>query len=668
MRGKNMKMNFKGLVNLHTLPKSVPLLPLYEAVINSIQSIEDAQIKDGRIDIRIERENQISLFEQWETDIENIIIMDNGIGFNNENYNSFDTYASEYKVQKGCKGVGRMMWLKAFCNVEIESIFTESDKKWYRRFFFDANNAVYNMTIEEADNSIPVNTIVRLNGLRGQYKSSCPKKLDTIAKNILNHCFTYYVLGKAPKIVVADENDAVDIDDLYKENIGDNIKIVDSNIKGITFKIIHSKNYMYSKDNHTMNLCANHWVVQPVPLSKILGNLNTKLEDEKGEFTYNGYVMSEIFDNHVNRERTKIELPEQSNLIEPVGYDEIVEKMTSLILEYLKIDIDESNKKKIEMIKEYIFTVNPKYRMLLKNRPELLEEIPWVTDEEKLEMELFKQEQKFKLELKREGKRLEQEFKKGILDYENYLEKRNIYAEKVSDMGKSNLTEYVMHRKAILDILAQNIKYKDQEQQKYTYEKNIHQLIFPMTTTSDDIDYLQHNLWIIDEKLAYHHYLASDMKIKSMSEVRSNSGKEPDIVIFDSPFAFTDEQEQPYRNITIIEFKRPGREHYTESENPVRQVKEYMDDIVEGKVKTKDGEFLSGAENIRFFCYILCDVDASIKKLAKLEDLKLTPDNMGYYKYIDSYKAYLEIIPYNKLVQDSQKRNKILFDKLFNQI
>ena len=211
------------------------------------------------------------------------------------------------------------------------------------------------------------------------------------------------------------------------------------------------------------------------------------------------------------------------------------------------------------------------------------------------------------------------------------------------------------------------IRYKDQEQQKYAYEKNIHQLIFPMTKTSDDIDYLQHNLWIIDEKLAYHHYLASDMKIKKMEEVENNSGKEPDLIIFDSPFAFTDEEEQPYRNITIIEFKRLGREHYNGAENPIRQIKEYMDDIVEGKVKTKDGEFLNGTENIRFFCYIICDVDLSIKKLAKLEDLKVTPDNMGFYKYIDSYKAYLEIIPYNKLIQDSKKRNGILFDKLFNQ-
>ena len=38
-----MKMNFKGLVDLHTLPKTTPLLPLYEAIINSIQSIEEAQ-------------------------------------------------------------------------------------------------------------------------------------------------------------------------------------------------------------------------------------------------------------------------------------------------------------------------------------------------------------------------------------------------------------------------------------------------------------------------------------------------------------------------------------------------------------------------------------------------------------------------------------------------
>ena len=81
-----MKMNFKGLVSLHTLPKTTPLLPLYEAVINSIQSIEDAHITNGKIEIVIEREKQMNFFEQWETDVENIVIIDNGIEFNDDNY------------------------------------------------------------------------------------------------------------------------------------------------------------------------------------------------------------------------------------------------------------------------------------------------------------------------------------------------------------------------------------------------------------------------------------------------------------------------------------------------------------------------------------------------------------------------------------------------------
>ena len=37
------------------------------------------------------------------------------------------------------------------------------------------------------------------------------------------------------------------------------------------------------------------------------------------------------------------------------------------------------------MIQAYVFGRNPKYRMLLKNKPEIFNEIPWVVDEEKLE-------------------------------------------------------------------------------------------------------------------------------------------------------------------------------------------------------------------------------------------------------------------------------------------
>ena len=138
-----MKINFRGLVDLHVLPSTEPLLPLYEAIVNSIQSIEESGNKNGRIDIEIQRESQMQLFgESWETDIENIIIRDNGIGFNQQNFESFDTYASDFKLGKGCKGVGRIMWLKAFSHVEINSSY-ESEGKFYFTFCEAENFIIY---------------------------------------------------------------------------------------------------------------------------------------------------------------------------------------------------------------------------------------------------------------------------------------------------------------------------------------------------------------------------------------------------------------------------------------------------------------------------------------------------------------------------------------------
>ena len=287
-------------------------------------------------------------------------------------------------------------------------------------------------------------------------------------------------------------------------------------------------------------------------------------------------------------------------------------------------------------------------------------------DDEKLELELFKQEQAYRLKLKEEGKTLQKAIKENK-NHKEIVQKTTEYAEKLSEVGESSLAEYIVHRKLVLDLLENNLKYQDAQGNSYAYEKSVHQLVFPMQATSDDVDYTSHNLWLIDEKLSYHYYLASDKKIKSMLPIKADSNNEPDIAIFDSPFAFTDENQQPFRNVTIIEFKRPGRENYSDEENPIKQVIDYMDDIVAGKIKTKDGFTIDGNENIRFFCYILCDVNDKIKKYSKQYDFQETPDGMGYYNYFNNYNAYIEIMPYNKMIQDSKKRNKILFDKLFNQ-
>ena len=282
-----MDINFKGLVNLHTLPTSEPLLPLYEAIVNSIQSISQSQISNGYVHVKIERENTPSLFDYtWETDIENIVITDNGIGFTDDNFKSFNTYASDFKKMLGCKGVGRMIWLKAFSSVEIHSTYQENDQYFNRTFTFDSENAVGNetkITLEDRTNNL---TVIKLKGLRSKNRANTPKKLKTIARDILNHCFIYFVLGKAPEITVSDDNDTISINSMFGEIRKNDISTVQFSIEEQSFELIHFRNYNPNSSNHCLNLCANDRRVSSINLQSVLNGVNSRFTTDEGSFVY----------------------------------------------------------------------------------------------------------------------------------------------------------------------------------------------------------------------------------------------------------------------------------------------------------------------------------------------------------------------------------------------
>ncbi|MBK7995462.1 MAG: hypothetical protein IPK14_19395 [Blastocatellia bacterium] len=92
----------------------------------------------------------------------------------------------------------------------------------------------------------------------------------------------------------------------------------------------------------------------------------------------------------------------------------------------------------------------------------------------------------------------------------------------------------------------------------YELESTIHNIIFPRNYTSDDVSYEQQNLWIIDERLTYHKYLASDKTV-----LESNNKEKPDLLIcFDNPMVYT-ESSTDIGSIVIIELKRLGRRDYS---------------------------------------------------------------------------------------------------------
>ena len=90
--------NLRNQVRQTPLPKWKPLIPLFEAVMNSFQAIRDAKRAnaDGFIKITIERD-AVLLDEEF-APIRSFTISDNGIGLNDENFDSFNTAFSDHKL------------------------------------------------------------------------------------------------------------------------------------------------------------------------------------------------------------------------------------------------------------------------------------------------------------------------------------------------------------------------------------------------------------------------------------------------------------------------------------------------------------------------------------------------------------------------------------------
>ena len=71
------------------------------------------------------------------------------------------------------------------------------------------------------------------------------------------------------------------------------------------------------------------------------------------------------------------------------------------------------------------------------------------------------------------------------------LSTTGIYDEE-NDLGKAALARYVVHRRTILEMLESALKL--QESGTYAREDFVHQLIYPMRKTSEDVEFEKQNL------------------------------------------------------------------------------------------------------------------------------------------------------------------------------
>lgn len=248
-------------------------------------------------------------------------------------------------------------------------------------------------------------------------------------------------------------------------------------------------------------------------------------------------------------------------------------------------------------------------------------------------------------------------------DDDSYMALFKEYCSSVTKLSQASLTGYVVHRKAVLDILEKALE--SDENDSYSRESRIHSIICPMQITSDDVQFEEMNLWIVDDRLSYHRYLASDKQIKSLPMVKSEVTRRMDISVFDTPISYAPDTED-INSVTIIELKRPMRDNLqADGNDPIKQVLGYVNDIKSGSVKKASGRPFGNVSNAAFYCYVIADLTETMEADAKYAGLTKTPDGEGYFGYNPSVGAYIEVISYTKLVKDAKKRNQVLFDKLF---
>ncbi|MES2709327.1 MAG: ATP-binding protein [Verrucomicrobiota bacterium] len=678
-----MQTNFTARVRQNTsLPVTGGLLPLFEAVVNSIQSIEElVDVQGAQIFVRIHRDivqpelnllnSGIAAGREALAPITGFTVTDNGVGFNEANMESFETLDSEKKFDKGCRGIGRLLWLKAFSHVHVSSIFKDNNGLLKERTFqFTSSKGITDLKI--VDSSIKkTHATIRLEGFEERYRKNTRKTSQAIADSLVEHCLWYFVRdGGAPTITIIDGEIQINLDDVYTNYMltssqSDTLSILDQR-----FELLHIKARANATVTHGIAFCADNRMVLHEKLSGKIPGLHGKLSADGDDFTYTCYVSSSFLNAAVRPERTGFDLPEKDSeenlLLNEITMEKlrtkIAEKAAAHLDKYLQITRIQSRAR----IESYISAKGPRYRPVLKRIPEAeLTVDPNISDKD-LELVLHKSLYKIETELVSEGHDILQP---GAEDNaEDYTRRVADYMSKAADVKKSDLASYVSHRKVIIDLL--EIAIKRDATGNYQREDLIHGMIMPMKCTSNDIFAHQSNLWLIDERLAFHDFLASDKTLKSMPITGDKSTKEPDLCIlnvYDNPILVSDSQSPPLASITIVEIKRPMRNDAGpgDVDDPVEQAINYLDKIRQGQATTANGRPIPESASIPGFCYIIADLTPRLKdRCKKHHDMQVTHDKMGFFKYNQNVHSYIEVISFDRLVQSAKERNRSFFAQL----
>ena len=662
------KVNLWKMANKFFKNSSI-YVSIVEAIVNSIQAIEEKNnIWDGIISVKFIRDPQLQLLDTKEESLPAVIkieIEDNGIWFNKKNRESFSTVYSSYRQDRWGLWFWRISYLSFFDSIDFMSIYEEANgekKQWTWNFTGDDEFFNFQESISEEETK----TRLALSNIKQRFKNSIDKDFDVIVRRICEKLLGFYAFEyKLPKIIFQDSLNWATTE--YSQFLEETSKIKKLDpikdtleIQGKLFSISFIKVYQTQLWN-SVHLCAHSRDVLHYPMHEIEKLFQDPFLDREGKFSIQVYIGSEYFDQHVNSERNWFDFPnnpEESWLFstdEYVSMEEILSWIKDILKNQLLETYNERESIKNNIIDKY-FNDNPYYSEFFP----IIREKNWWTGLKPQDIDI--EISKLMFNKKQKVYTAFDNMKKGFISDE---EEVNEIVNSLTEVGKIELSKYVVNRKKVIEILDDKLWYINQEIQKgndsdFEQEKIVHSIIFPMKKDSEEISYFNHNLRLLDERLSFSEYISSDNSI----ETENPHWDRADILCFQQTIAMR-EWEDATNPIVVFELKRPWRQNYPDNENPVKQVCSYINKIRSGSMKNYRGRTIIANANTPGYGFVVCDITPRIKEFAIENQLTQTPDWLWYIWYHNGYNVYLEIISWDKLIKDAQQRNRIFFQKLW---
>lgn len=168
-----------------------------------------------------------------------------------------------------------------------------------------------------------------------------------------------------------------------------------------------------------------------------------------------------------------------------ITMDQILTASIIEVEKFLSPYLQPISESKLKHIQSYVASQAPLYRHLMKYMPKDIAQIkPNLTDE-KLDDELHKIKRKFDNQVRTDNAKLLKDLNKGTISSEGYQKRFRGHIERVSTANSAVRAEYVAHRKVITDLLESAIRKNNDS--GFEVESYLHNLIYPMRTTSTDL-------------------------------------------------------------------------------------------------------------------------------------------------------------------------------------